>query len=263
MNPLPFEIVVKASALLAAAGLVDALLGRRGSAAARCLVWSLAIGGLLVLPIASYALPHWPVRIPVARTVVASAGHPGAEAAAGSMPAAAATRPLQAGVTAPAAAADDRADAPRAVMSIALAGLGALYAGGLLILLVRFGREPFVLRRLTRGSREVDDPAWRRLFDEAARQSRVERPVRLLQSAGELMPMTYGTWRPTLVLPASADAWTDDRRRAVLLHELAHVARRDCFVQRFASLACALSLAAPGRLVGGAAAAHGARAGVR
>ena len=75
--------------------------------------------------------------------------------------------------------------------------------------------------------------------------------------------MTYGTWRPTLVLPASADAWTDDRRRAVLLHELAHVARRDCFVQRLASLACALYLAAPGRLVGGTAPAHGARAGVR
>ena len=114
------------------------------------------------------------------------------------------------------------------------------------MLMVRFGREPFVLRRLTRASREVDDPAWRRLFDEAARHARVGRPVRLLQSAGELMPMTYGTWRPTLVLPASADAWTDDRRRAVLLHELAHVARRDCFVQRLASLACALYWPHPG-----------------
>ena len=58
--------------------------------------------------------------------------------------------------------------------------------------------------------------------------------------------MTYGTRRPTLVLPASADAWTDDRRRAVLLHELAHVARRDCFVQRLTSLACALYWPHPG-----------------
>ena len=115
MNPFPVDIVdivVKASALLAAAGLVDALLGRRGSAAARCLVWSLAFGGLLVLPIASYALPQWPVRIPVARTVVANAGHPGAEAPAVSIPAAAATRPSPAVVTAPAPAADDRTEAP-------------------------------------------------------------------------------------------------------------------------------------------------------
>ena len=103
-----------------------------------------------------------------------------------------------------------------------------------------------MLRRLTRTAREVGDPAWLRLFDEAARQSQVGRPVRLLQSAGELMPMTYGTRRPTVVLPASADGWTEDRRRAVLLHELAHVARRDCFVQKLASLACALYWPHPG-----------------
>jgi hypothetical protein len=111
---------------------------------------------------------------------------------------------------------------------------------------VRLGREPFVLRRLTHGSRDVSDPAWLRLFDEAARQSHVEGPVRLLQSGGELMPMTYGTRLPTVVLPASADGWTDDRRRAVLLHELAHVARCDCFVQRLTSLACALYWPHPG-----------------
>ena len=48
------------------------------------------------------------------------------------------------------------------------------------------------------------------------------------------------------MLPASADEWTDDRRRAVLLHELAHVARRDCLVQRIAACACALYWPHPG-----------------
>jgi len=148
MNPLPFDIVVKASALLAAAGLVDAVLRRRGSAAARCLVWSLTIAGLLVLPIASYALPRWPVRIPVARAAAASAGLAGAQTPVGSAPEAAATLPS----ALPRRTADDRIDSPRAALAIALAGLYALYAGGVLILLVRFGREPFVLRRLTRAS---------------------------------------------------------------------------------------------------------------
>ena len=36
---------------------------------------------------------------------------------------------------------------------------------------------------------------------------------------------------PVVVLPASADEWTEDRRRAVLLHELSHVAQRDCLAQ--------------------------------
>jgi beta-lactamase regulating signal transducer with metallopeptidase domain len=247
MSPLPLDIVVKSSALLAAAGLVDAVLRRRGSAAARCLVWSITIAGLLALPIASYALPRWDVRIPVARAAVASSDRAGAVALAASAETAAVPAPSLSAVAAlPRAAAKDRIDGQRPALTIALAGLYTLYAGGVLILLVRLGREPFVLRRLTRASRDVSDPAWRRLFDEAARQSQVGRPVRLLQSDGEQMPMTYGTRRPTVVVPASADDWTDDRRRAVLLHELAHVARRDCFVQRLASLACALYWPHPG-----------------
>jgi beta-lactamase regulating signal transducer with metallopeptidase domain len=246
MNSLPVDIVVKASVLLAAAGLVDVLLGRRGSAAARHLVWSITVAGTLVLPIASYALPPWQVRIPVARTPDASAGRAGAEVPAKFIPPAAATRIVAAVAAPPRVAGDDRTDAPPVARLIALVGLYALYAGGVLILLVRFVREPFVLRRLTHASREVNDPAWLSLFEDAARQSQIGRPVRLLQSAGELMPLTYGTRRPTVVLPASADGWADDRRRAVLLHELAHVARRDCFVQRLTSLACALYWPHPG-----------------
>src|SRR5206468_10016735 len=72
------------------------------------------------------------------------------------------------------------------------------------------------------------------------------RPVRLLRSLHEVMPLTFGTLAPTIVLPASAADWTADRRRAVLLHELAHVARRDCLVQRVAALACAVYWPHPG-----------------
>ena len=40
--------------------------------------------------------------------------------------------------------------------------------------------------------------------------------------------------------------WQDDRRRAVLLHELPHVGRRDCLTQTLATIACALYWAHPG-----------------
>jgi hypothetical protein len=40
--------------------------------------------------------------------------------------------------------------------------------------------------------------------------------------------------------PATADAWPEDRRRAVLAHELAHVKRFDCLTQALAQLACIL-----------------------
>jgi hypothetical protein len=42
------------------------------------------------------------------------------------------------------------------------------------------------------------------------------------------MPMVIGTWRPTIVLPDAAPAtWQQPQWEAVLLHEAAHIARRD------------------------------------
>ena len=41
------------------------------------------------------------------------------------------------------------------------------------------------------------------------------------------MPMTFGLFRSTILMPADAAEWTEERRRLVLLHELAHVRRRD------------------------------------
>ena len=54
------------------------------------------------------------------------------------------------------------------------------------------------------------------------------------------MPIACGVIRPTVVLPAAADDWPDDRVRVVLLHELAHVRRRDCLTQAVADAACAV-----------------------
>ena len=54
------------------------------------------------------------------------------------------------------------------------------------------------------------------------------------------MPFTYGLLRPVIVLPESADEWTTDRRRSVLLHELAHVRRRDLLTNAIVQLACAV-----------------------
>jgi hypothetical protein len=68
----------------------------------------------------------------------------------------------------------------------------------------------------------------------------LRRPVLLLRAGGAVMPATGGLLWPSVVLPSSADGWPDDRRRAVLAHELAHVKRFDCLTQALAQVACAL-----------------------
>ena len=252
MSPFTLDVIVRASALLAVAAVADLGLRRRASAATRHLVWTLAIGALLALPVAAFVLPQWTVPIPIARRAaphVASTGTapsnavvaPGASARAVPVPC------LEDGGrcepdTGPAAASAPPRLTPRA----ALTALYFVYAAGLVLLLMRLAVEPLALRRLTRASREVNDAGWRRLCDSAAAQLHVSRTVRLLRSERDVMPLTFGTAAPTIVLPASADEWGDDRRRAVLLHELAHVARRDCLVQRIAAFACAFYWPHPG-----------------
>ncbi len=51
------------------------------------------------------------------------------------------------------------------------------------------------------------------------------------------MPVTWGIFRPVIVLPSGAAHWTEDRRRVVLSHELAHIARHDWLLQICAELA--------------------------
>jgi TonB family protein len=52
--------------------------------------------------------------------------------------------------------------------------------------------------------------------------------------------MTHGLSRPALYMPADAANWTAERRRAVLLHELAHISRRDHLTHIMARFALAL-----------------------
>lgn len=49
--------------------------------------------------------------------------------------------------------------------------------------------------------------------------------------------VTWGSWRPAILLPRGASEWSRDRVRLVLAHELAHVERRDWLVQLGAELA--------------------------
>ncbi len=53
-------------------------------------------------------------------------------------------------------------------------------------------------------------------------------------------PLTFGVRRPLILLPAAARDWYEPRLRAVLLHDAAHVARRDCLAKHVAQASRAL-----------------------
>jgi len=96
------------------------------------------------------------------------------------------------------------------------------------------------LFRLSRRARPMNDASWQTVLDDTSRAAKLSRTVRLLVSPAIDTPMTWGVRRPLVLLPESATEWSPERRRAVLLHELAHVARMDFMVQLVASITCAL-----------------------
>ena len=93
---------------------------------------------------------------------------------------------------------------------------------------------------ITRRAQLVTASAWEDLMEELADRLMVSRPVTLKMSASISSPMTWGAWRPVVLLPIDADDWSEERRRYVLLHEMSHIKRWDTLTQFGAQLGCAL-----------------------
>ena len=229
-------ILLKGSLLLAAAIVVHVLVGRRLSATSRHLLWALTIAGLLVLPVLHGSLPAWTVaRVTPSRTPAFA-------------------RKAESAVTRFASEMTSSASAPVGSKDQQLPGLrvswstvaGVVYGVGLLAFLLRLVAQRWSIRRLVRRATPVTAPVWTELLDEAARSLNCQRPVVLLRGLEETMPMAFGTRHPAILLPAVAGTWSESQRRAVLLHELAHVARYDCLTQSLAAIVCSLYWLHPG-----------------
>ncbi len=92
------------------------------------------------------------------------------------------------------------------------------------------------LTRWLRRARPLASPHW------TATLSRIStaRDLRVLESPHISSPCTWGVLRPVLLLPTSGDAWPEAARHAALMHELAHIQRRDAISTLLSRLACAL-----------------------
>jgi beta-lactamase regulating signal transducer with metallopeptidase domain len=222
-------IVVRATLLLAVAAIVQVVLHRRTSAAMRHLIWTIALTGALAMPLLSLTVPEWTFEVSAPRPAT---------------PAAPLILPLVETHTAPGPSPADPLAAAEPSPTAGAGGrwryaAGGIYAAGLLAMLVQLAMQLWRVRRLTHAATEIDDTEWVELLAECAAATGVQRRVRLLRSRERAVPMTFGTLRPAIVIPSVADAWPDNRRRAVLLHELAHIIRLDCLTQTLALMACA------------------------
>ncbi|HYX21998.1 MAG TPA: M56 family metallopeptidase, partial [Thermoanaerobaculia bacterium] len=96
------------------------------------------------------------------------------------------------------------------------------------------------VRRLSREATPLRDGEWIAERDAAARRLSLARDVALKESADVSVAITSGWRRPFLLVGRIARHWAVERRRIVLLHELAHVKRSDWPALLLAELAAAV-----------------------
>ena len=233
-------VALKGLAVLLAAALGARLL-RRAPASARHGVWAVAFGALALLPVLEGAGPRWSVAVWVAPSTAATAVSgappgpaPAASAEEGAAWAGAEVRPALAST--PATGARPLPFRQWLVWAWAFGalavGLGWLAAAG-------------AAWRMVAGASAEADAGWLDAAERARRQAGLAAPVRLLRSDALDMPVAWGWGRGAVVLPGDADGWDDGRRHAVLLHEMAHLARRDAWSQAVAQFALAVHWANP------------------
>ena len=212
---------IKALLLLAAAA-VAALALRGRPARVRAVVWSTALAGSLLIPVVAPLMP--PLSVPVPEAVARLTAEPDETATIAVNVIDSVRKPaigaLQIARIEATTASTSRTPDWRLWMV-------AAWAVGAALLLARLGTGLWRVNRLIRGARPVTDPRWLRLAEQACERVNCRRRIRLLMSPAVEVPATVGLLRPAIVLPLRAATWLDDRRRAVLLHEVIHVARLD------------------------------------
>lgn len=216
---------VKSMAVLAAACFAAAMLRGR-SAAVRHLAWTAAFVAILVLPFLSAALPA--LRIPLASAML-----PAGNAV------------FQATIEGAADAGVTHSGVPGgAVASLGRAGwrpdwrmwLMLLWAAGAAMALARLAAGSAAAWRVRRSARPLPDGD---LCGTLAQRLGIRHPVDLLQIGPGSMPMAFGLRRAAILMPADAALWSAERRRTVLLHELAHVRRNEAATHLLARIAMA------------------------
>lgn len=240
LYPILLEWAVKAMLLCAiAAGTIT--LARGISSATRHAIWTAAIAGFLLLPVAYFVLPAW--RPPLSASVagwlssatprpqhIQQSSPPNARMDQTLRPAGTA-RGIEFGI------AVSSNSAPIFETGSALLLLWGIGTGLMLLwLCVGYGR----LGNISRAAQEVTDPLWRIILADTAAEFGVRRDVRLRTSSDVSAPCLAGAFHPVILLPRDAADWPSEKRRLVLLHEFAHVRRHDRSTQFLAQFVCAL-----------------------
>ncbi len=252
---LAVAVFIKGSLVLGIAGLVAWFL-RDHSASARHAVWTVAFGSLLVLPLLSTSLPAWRVTglyVAVAtdeptdmtctedecsRATVSGTHRSASFAAAGDPVSRAGTADPVERVAGVGQGVSGRTRVPIGALLL------IVWGAGVVVVLGRFLLGVLQVHLITGRASECSTE-FRSVVVSLMAGLGIRRELRVLVSGEVSVPLSWGLSVPVLLFPQSADGWTAERKRVVLLHELAHVKRFDYAARLLTELARPLYWANP------------------
>ena len=267
-RPLLLDVICKSTAIILLA-CVAAVAMKRDSASTRHLTWLLAIIAILVLPVASSTLPAWQI-LPHWNLSPSSPPHIATTSTSSDLA-------IPDPVSFPMTPFSDVADEPpvnetsidqvvvsqtatlptkMAPVSVSTSGTaaakpkpmwtwskigGCLWVAGFIFLVLRLLVARLWIGKVTRRCETL--PASSPIHDRIAECQKllgIGLPVEVMLSNRQSVPFVWGIARHRLLLPIVAVNWDQARLNSVLMHELAHVKRRDTLTLLLAQLACAL-----------------------
>ena len=235
---------------------------RRASSASRHLIWGMTLGGILIFPVFNLLLPAWILPLPASLSSVlpqnpemilngettensstssehqdsktntvtsttVTGEYPERKAEIEPLP-----RPLQKSNTIQSLI--------TAMKKYGTFILVSIWITGMVFIFLRHLLGKILIWRIASRAETVTESDWLHVTCTLKKKYGLRRQIRLLRSEKTTLPMTWGFLRPTILLPAETNTWSDEQRKFVLLHELAHVKRWDCLTQLIAQLAVVL-----------------------
>jgi ankyrin repeat protein/beta-lactamase regulating signal transducer with metallopeptidase domain len=220
-----FAVLTVKSSAVVALGLLLWLAIRRASASARHLVLGATLVATMLLPLISILAPTLPLPILNSSPATQSTG----ELPVPLLQQQSAETPEGRKSAEPIAAAEPQSG-PLSASALAF----AVYLMGVFAVLAHLSIGLARVWWLSRNSlSSVHTRPWQLPKQRTAY-------ARLLVTTKLSAPITWGVFRPVILLPASAESWSEQDRTNAILHELAHVERKDWLMQMLARLVCAV-----------------------
>ncbi len=210
------SILVKATIMLIL-GLTAVHLARRARASVRHLLLATTTATLLALPFIVLTAPRVTIEFPVSHT-------------SNSVAVSRAVLPSEAIVPSTSSGLESRTTVSgHSFLPPWPTVFRSVWIAGAMLLIVLLAVDLLRLRRIHRNG--LPWPELRGLMQSLATECGIRRSVEVILHEDIPSPLTYGIWRPVIVLPSDAREWSEADLRRALVHELEHVRRGDWAIQ--------------------------------